>query len=144
PSRPSDLPPVGANVADVISSGNVETINRWVKAKSGGKISRMLDPASKITRLGVDSLLLDAVTLESRWASPFPQEDIRYGSFRQSLTTKIRVLMMSQAGQYATINQPGYRAIALPYAVNELQLVIVIPQRSDDLIQLDRQLGPGA
>ena len=52
--------------------------------------------------------------------------------------------MMSQAGQYATADQPGYRAIALPYAVNELQLVIVIPQRSDDLIQLDRQLEPGA
>jgi serpin B len=142
-STASEQLPIDEKAADLIPSGNVETINRWVKTRSAGKISRILDRASKSIGPNTDTVLLDAATLEARWASPFAQEDVRYGSFRQSPTTTIRVLMMSQAGQYATTDQPGYRAIALPYAVNELQLVIAIPHGPDDLIELDRRLGSG-
>jgi serpin B len=122
--------------AELFSEARLEDVNAWVKRKTNGKITHILDRLDPLTVM----VLLNAVYFKAAWASPFAKET-REDIFHLSQTMKIKTPLMHQAGEFAVVTRPGYRAIELPYSEPALSMVIVLPDSVDGLPSVASDLG---
>jgi serpin B len=115
--------------AEVFRDADLATVNGWVSRRTEGKIPRMLDV---IDPRDV-AIIVNAVYFKAGWRMPFV--DTRRSddgdNFNLTPTEKVKVTMMRGKGLYATVDRPGYRAIRLPYTVDALAMVIVLPDEID-------------
>jgi len=87
-----------------------------------------------------DVVLINAVYFKARWASVFNQNLTRTEAFNLSPSQQAPVPMMQQRGNYSVVARQGYRAIRLPYEVQALGLVIVLPDAVDGLSDVTSRL----
>lgn len=116
--------------AEFFRKAGLDEINGWVKQKTEGKVEKILQ------QLGKDSshVLLNAVYFNALWALPFSKTATREDDFSLTAASKIRVPTMHRQSAYAIVAGDGYRAIALPYSVPSLAMVVVRP---DDIEGVD-------
>ncbi len=118
-------------------SGGLEKINDWVKAKTEGKIEKileMLDPDSVC-------VLLNAIYFKGTWESQFEKEQTNEAPFRLSEKENVNVPLMYQKGSFKLIENDDFQAIALPYKGNLMSMVVVLPQKVDGLAGLEKDLS---
>jgi serpin B len=122
--------------ADVFTEARLDDVNGWVSKKTAGKIAKILDQLDPTAA----AVLLNAVYFKARWASTFSKSATTDKPFSLSTAKKVQAPTMRQTGRYAVTARPGYRAIALPYDVHELAMIIVLPDEVDGLAQVSRRL----
>ncbi len=137
-------------------------INNWVAQKTQNKILNIL-PAGILdanTRL----VLANAIYFLGAWTTSFEETNTMTQPFYLSSTTFVEALLMHQplfagngdplevtfnymdnwdwlpAGGY-NIPTDGFQAIELPYASNQVSMVILLPSHADGLGQLEQQLS---
>jgi serine protease inhibitor len=109
----------------------VKVINDWASDKTHGKITRiadgMIDPES--TRL----FLADAVYFKGKWSHPFETKDTKERPFYLRSGDQKPVPMMTQTRSFGYLEEPGYQAVRLPYAGENLAMYVLLPVRDSSL-----------
>ena len=120
----------------MFESASLFDINAWVARKTDGKIDKILD------QLDADSaaVLLNAVYFKAKWASFFAPSATANGRFRLTASQETVVPTMRRSGSYALAAREGYRAIRLPYEVEALGMVIVLPNEIDGAAAIGAKL----
>jgi serpin B len=123
--------------ADVFQNATLDDVNAWVGRKTEGKIDRILDALDP----NAAAVLLNAVYFKAKWASAFSTSATKDEAFNLAPERQISVPMMRKVESYASVARQGYRAIRLPYEVNALGMIIVVPDAIDGLGEVSGRLG---
>ena len=119
----------GAGLNEVDFLGATEaarvTINAWVERQTQEKIKDLLQPGvlDENTRL----VLTNAIYFKGAWACPFEKEATAEAPFQLSPTEKVNVPLMNQTAPFKYFEAAGLQVLELPYAENELSMVIFLP-----------------
>lgn len=104
--------------------GNVkEKVNAWVSEHTDELIEEMLsdEPADDIALL-----LLNAVAMDAKWASPFAAEATDKADFHTA-NGDVQADMMHQTNYFDYAEKDGAQIIRLPYENGSLEMWIILP-----------------
>jgi len=115
-----------------------QTINAWIEKKTNQKIKDLIKPGilNQLTRL----VLTNAVYFKGNWASPFKKKATRQMPFKVSPDEQIKIPMMHQEGDFKYGEDEQLQILELPYAGNDLSMIVLLPKKTDGLGQLEKQL----
>jgi serpin B len=115
--------------------GDVAQINGWVKEKTEGCITEIID------ELGPDNacVLLNAVYFKGNWKTPFTDDGTHDASFHPKPGQSVIVNMMKSENSYPLLQDMGIIAVELPYQ-NSASMVLVMPEKADGMDALENQL----
>ena len=116
-----------------------KTINAWVEEKTGGKISDLIGPGvlDALTRL----VLTNAIYFKGNWMRRFDHKDTSEGTFWISPADQASVPMMTQVDQFGySAREPSLQILELPYAGNQLSMIVLLPKRIDGISELETAL----
>ncbi len=125
--------------AQVFRGAGLDEINRWVARQTEDKIDRILDTIDP----DAPAVILNAVYFKAAWQSPFMVRATSDEDFRLTASSRVKVPTMHRLGSYQVIARAGYRAIRMPYSVEALSMVVVLPDEVGGAGRLARDLdGP--
>ena len=111
---------------DFDSPATVGIINDWVKEKTRGKITSMLDrPIDRMTKL----YLANAVYFKGQWETPFELSATKDKEFYLRHAPVKKLPMMFQDGSFSYLRGTGYQAVRLPYEGRNLDMYIFLPDK---------------
>ena len=126
--------------AQVFRGADLDEINRWVARQTEGKIDKILDAIDP----DAPAVILNAVYFKAAWRTPFIARATSDEDFRLNASTKVKVPTMHRLGSYQVLSRAGYRAIRLPYSVEALSMVVVLPNEVAGTDKLARDLDAPA
>jgi len=132
----------GAGLEEVDFAHNLEaarqTINAWVEKQTADKIKDLIKPGN----LGPDSrlVLTNAIYFKGAWADPFKKEMTKEEAFQLSSDQKANVPMMHRNGRYHYAEDDAVQILELPYAGNEVSMVVILPRKVDGLSQIEKSI----
>ncbi|XP_041362757.1 leukocyte elastase inhibitor C-like [Gigantopelta aegis] len=120
--------------------GPEANINKWIQKRSRKKIKDFLPPESVNSQTLL--MLMNAVFFRGSWLSPFNKKDTAKFSFRLNRVQSISVEMMNVNANFRSkySSTLGCRSLELPYAGDRFSLFVILPNRVENLQQLERQL----
>jgi serpin B len=121
------------------TEGARRTINEWVEDRTQGKIQELLKPPhlSPLTAL----VLSNAIYFKGSWASPFHTERTRDEPFHVVEGQAVTAPMMHQEGRFPYFDGGRFQALELPYAGDDLAMVVVLPKETDGLAEVESSLS---
>ncbi|MBM4155433.1 MAG: hypothetical protein FJ221_10460 [Lentisphaerae bacterium] len=117
-------------------AGGVDKINGWVKAKTEGKIEKILEELSPNSVC----VLLNAIYFKGTWASRFQRKATQDAPFRLATGKEVTVPLMYQKGEFKLLEKDGFQALVMPYLGKTLSMVIILPKAADGLAALEKSL----
>jgi serpin B len=126
--------------AQVFRGASLDEINRWVDRQTEGKIDRILDAIDP----NAPAVILNAVYFKAAWQTPFMVRATSDADFRLTAASRVKVPTMHRVGSYQVATRAGYRAIRLPYSVDALSMVVVLPDAVGGADKLARDLDAPA
>ncbi len=126
--------------AQVFRDAGLDEINRWVDRQTEGKIDRIID----VIDPAAPAVLLNAIYFKAAWKTPFMARATSDEDFRVTPSSTVKVATMHRLGSYQVAARPGYRAIRLPYSVDALSMVVVLPDQVGGADKLARDLDAPA
>jgi len=123
--------------AEVFEGASLADINAWVARQTRGKIERILEQLDP----NAVAVLLTAVYFKAKWAATFSRSLTRDEPFQLAAGKQVAVPTMRRRGSYAVVAGEGYRALRLPYEVDALGMVIVLPDAVDGVAAVGAKLG---
>lgn len=117
----------GMRVVDFIGATEEArlAINRWVAERTNYRIEELL--AAGVLDELVRLVLVNAVYLNAAWQTPFDERATSAGPFTRLDFSEVPVPKMRAELTIPYASGNGWRAIRLPYAGNELGMLIVLP-----------------
>jgi serpin B len=114
-------------------------INDWVTDQTKGKISKLIQPGllDSQTRL----ILVNAIYFKGRWASEFDKHNTINSPFSITPAHKLAVSLMNLTANFKYADVDGLKLLELPYAGNDLAMVMILPGETDGLKTLEAQLN---
>jgi serpin B len=120
--------------------GAADAINTWVARATAQRIRKLVDHVDTGTRL----MLVNALHLQARWATPFDPTWTRPAPFHLDANRSVNVPSMNLAGQFACVIDATGAALRLPYRDVPLALDLLLPPAGLDPAQsLDRLITIG-
>jgi serpin B len=132
----------GSSIEPVDYSGHTEaarkTINDWVEARTNRKIVELLKPGvvGDSTRL----VLVNAIYFKGNWASPFEARLTANEPFHISSEKSVATPLMRQTHDFRYAESPGRQVLELPYAGDDLSMLVLLPTKVDGLGELEAGL----
>ncbi len=133
----------GAEITSVDYANATEAarlmINEWVEARTEKKITDLLPPGilDTLTRL----VLVNAIYFKGNWASQFDQQHTSGAAFWLASGKSVTVPMMNQMRRMRwRARQDGLQILELPYAGDDLSMVVLLPDEIDGLATLEKVL----
>lgn len=124
--------------AEIFGAHGVGPINHWVKDKTRGGIDRILE---KLSGNSV-CVLLNAVYFKGNWSNQFDKAGTASLPFHVEKADPANVPTMRRTGTYRTLHTEDYQAIALPYAGDDMAMLVLMPPSRDvGLSELERKLS---
>jgi len=119
--------------------GARKTINAWVEKETRDKIKDLITPGvlGRDTRL----VLTNAIYFKGQWAEPFEKDRTQDEPFHLATDKTVTVSMMNRQGHYEYAEAKTFTALRLPYAGNELAMIILLPKKVDGLADLEKSLS---
>lgn len=116
------------------------TINRWVEERTAKRIQDLLPPGSiaALTRL----VLTNAVYFKGDWQEQFDRQSTEQAPFYAARKEPVQVPLMSRKGDYPYARFPDLQVLEVPYAGDDLAMVVLLPTARDGLGALEAQLDP--
>ncbi len=120
--------------------GARKRINSWVEKETRNKIKDFfpvgsLSPMSRF-------VLTNAIYFKGKWEKEFNRANTRSNKFFITGKQFINVPMMYQKSRFKMLELPDMKIIQLPYAGNDLSMVIFLPGKVDGLAKLEKNLTP--
>jgi serpin B len=122
--------------AEVFRGAGLDQINNWVKQRTEGKIDKLLeklDPSSP-------AVLLNAIYFKASWANGFSKSATTEANFNLTRSQQTRVPTMHRSAPYQVIQRAGYRALRIPYQIQTLGMVVVLPNDIEGLDFISKRL----
>ena len=120
-------------------SGATQHINKWVADQTRDRI-RDLIPAGALdetTRL----VLANALYLKAPWSDPFSENATQPEPFHVHGGAPVDVPMMRKMDRhFGYAKRAGFTAVSLPYAGNDLQFLVLLPDDINGLRALESKL----
>ena len=118
------------------------TINAWVEKQTNDKIKDLLSPGvlNSSTRL----VLTNAIYFKGNWRDQFDKEATQKEEFHLSATQWIMSPMMHRTDGYRYYDGGTLQALELPYAGDEIAMVVLLPKERDGLPALEQSFASGA
>ena len=132
-----------ASIHDANFAANAEasrkTINDWVEKQTKEKIKELFAPGT------IDStarlLLTNAIYFKGDWLTAFDNKLTKDGPFTKLDGTKKDVPLMYRNGKIDWFENDDVTAIRLPYKVNEISFLAVLPKKADQFAAIDANLN---
>jgi len=117
------------------------TINAWVEKQTNDKITNLLGPGvlNSSTRL----VLTNAIYFKGDWQDPFDNEATQKEEFHLSSSQWAMAPMMHRTGGYRCYDGGTFQALELPYAGNEISMVVLLPKETNGLPALEKSFASG-
>jgi serpin B len=114
-------------------------INGWVADRTAGKIRDLLQDGdlTPLTRL----VLTNAIYFKGDWATKFKAADTATAPFRLHDGRTVDARMMHQTGRFGYAAADGVKILELPYAGDEVSMVVLLPDGG--LEELETGLAAG-
>lgn len=118
------------------------TINAWIEKQTNGKIRDLLSPGvlNPATRL----VLTNAIYFKGNWHDQFDAEATQKEEFHLSATQWVMAPMMHRTGGYSYYDGGTFQALKLPYAGDEISMVVLLPKDKEGLAALEKSFTTGA
>jgi serpin B len=118
--------------------GATQHINKWVADQTRDKIRDLIpaDALNKLTRL----VLANALYLKAPWADPFSEKTTQPDPFHVRGGASVNVPMMRKTARFGYAKREGFTAVSLPYAGNDLQFLVLLPDEVNGLRTLESKL----
>ncbi|KAI5611281.1 serpin peptidase inhibitor, clade B (ovalbumin), member 1, partial [Silurus asotus] len=119
-------------------------INHWVEEKTEGKIKDILQPGTvtAMTRLS----LVNAIYFKGKWKHVFNKNNTEMMPFKinQNLSKPVQMMFQTNQFPFNYIDEYKLRVLDLPYVDEELSMVVLLPEESNDgsdpLLKLESEL----
>ncbi len=114
-------------------------INKWVADQTRDKIRDLIpaDALNKLTRL----VLANALYLKAPWADPFSEKTTQPEPFHVRGGAPVNLPMMRKTARFGYAKREGFTAVSLPYAGDDLQFLVLLPNDVDGLRALESKLA---
>ena len=111
------------------------TINGWVEKQTNDKIKDLIGPGAlnPSTRL----VLTNAIYFKGNWQDQFDKAATQKEEFHLSAAQWVMTPMMHRTGGYRYYDGETFQALELPYAGNEISMVVLLPKQTDGLAALE-------
>ncbi len=116
-------------------------INQWVARQTENRITDLLGP--KTIDVATRLLLINAVYFLGDWSEPFQPEQTQSGSFRVTAELVRTVPLMHAAHEFRIAALDGASVLELPYADNELAMMVVLPDAPNGIHQIEPKVSSG-
>lgn len=138
-SRTEKFYQASAQEMDFDKSNAAGMINSWVKKKTQGLITEIVDsPVDPSSVL----FLINAVYFKGQWTHPFNKDLTTDQTFHTRDGQAVTVPMMYQSGSFEYFSGPGFQALRLPYGQEDrLAMVLFLPDEDSSLGQFQSQLN---
>jgi serine protease inhibitor len=115
-----------------------KTINAWVEKQTNDKIKDLIPPGvlDPMTRL----VLTNAIYFKGNWARQFKADQTKDAPFTLADGSKIQTPMMNQQAEFGYMETDSFQGLELPYANDELSMIILLPKTVDGLGELEKTL----
>lgn len=114
-------------------------INDWVAEKTEGKILEILSvgSVSPLTKL----VLVNAIYFKGRWKEQFDRKHTRGMPFKGNQETKtVQMMFKHDTFKMVCVREVQSQILELPYAGEELSMVILLPEENVDLAVVEKAL----
>ena len=119
-------------------SGTTTAINKWIEQQTRNRIRNLLPDGSldRATRL----VLANAVYMKAPWETPFAASSTKAQPFHVAGGATVDVPTMSIQESFGYMKFNGFTAVAIPYKGGELQFLILLPDATNGLIELESKV----
>jgi serpin B len=108
-------------------------INKWVSAKTHGKISKIVDEIDPNTIV----FLINAIYFKGAWKTAFDKKKTKEGEFKLLNGKTVKVPMMRGEGHFNHFKGPKFEAISLPYGKEgKMSMYVFLPDEGSNLDEL--------
>jgi serpin B len=116
------------------------TINAWVAEQTNDKIANLI-PSGGV-KVDTRLVLVNALYFKAPWETNFAKAATQDRSFHFSGSQTANVPTMSKKTAFGYLKTDGYTAVTVPYLGGELHLLIVLPDKPDELGELTAKVTP--
>lgn len=115
-----------------------QRINGWVGEQTQQKITDLIGQGvlNALTRL----VLTNAIYFKGNWQFQFRKTDTIKAPFKLASGDEVKVPMMYKIKTFGFTEGPDFQALELPYAGDDLSMVILLPQEERGLTNLENTL----
>ena len=104
----------------------VGEVNNWCKAKTHGKINKILDRLDANTAM----ILLNAVYFKGKWTKPFEKDDTVEKDFYNFGANPVKVEMMRMKGKMAYFEDSTVQVLKKDYVDDNISAVFILPNKA--------------
>jgi serine protease inhibitor len=115
-------------------------VNDWVKAKTGGKIPKLLESFDQ----DVVMTLINAIYFKGAWRTPFDPKHTSPGTFRGTQGNQSVPMMRRTGGFFVSAHHPDYQAAELVYGNGAFAMTLVVPREGMSVPEMAAGLTPAA
>ena len=117
----------------------VREINSWASEETRGKIKGVIQDKSVGGQTAM--VITNAVYFNGTWSSPFPEEDTRESAFHKSGSASVDTDFMNLDGSFKYAHPDGAQVLRIPYAGDDLAMLVILPDADTGLEQLENALS---
>jgi serpin B len=116
-----------------------KTINGWVEEKTEQKIVNLLKPGmiNPLTRM----VLVNAIYFKGDWLSKFDKNITQEAQFFLLSGDVVKAPLMTIRQNYGYSDFPDAQILELPYAGQDVSMLVVLPKKKDGLSELEKNLS---
>jgi len=137
----SDTFKTSLHEADFVKQSEVERvrINQWVEEQTKDRITDLMPPGSvnEMTRL----VLANAIYFKAKWQSPFKTESTRPAPFYLASGGSVSAPLMAKQSNFRYALMPTFKLLELPYEGGELSMLIILPDATNGLPELEKEMS---
>jgi serine protease inhibitor len=114
-----------------------QRINAWVEERTEGKIEDLIPPGALLALL----VLVNAIAFKGNWLHRFDEALTQDAPFWLAPGNQIRVPLMQQLGTFGYAQVDDLHILELPYAGDDVSMVVFLPAEIDGLAALEDSLS---
>jgi serpin B len=120
--------------------GACKTINGWVDGKTQHKITNLIAPLTVSAE--TQMILVNAIYFRGRWADDFQPRLTTEQEFHVTPNQTAKCQMMCNTDRFPYAEDDEVQVLGLPYAGNDIVMLVILPRKVDGIGALERGLSP--
>jgi serpin B len=115
-----------------------KTINGWVEEKTRDKIKDLI-PAGILDR-NTKLVLTNAIYFKGDWLVDFDKKATKEEPFLGAGKAELKAPLMHRTAHFGYLEGDGFQALELLYKGKDLAMVVLLPNKADGLVDLEKSL----
>ncbi|MDR2754589.1 MAG: serpin family protein [Planctomycetaceae bacterium] len=112
-------------------------INAWIAEATKNKITKLFESLDAQSRI----VLVNTLNFQGKWAIPFNKSATKPGTFYCTENKTVEIPLMQNTFRLNYTKNDLYQAAAIPYEKNRCSMIIVLPNKTSTLDQVETILN---